>query len=185
MRLLVCVTLVTLFAVDIFAANEEDNPFAFLMFEHPELSKETFVKEQKLVMMLKNVRRTLELKRREIKSFLEQVRGRGLTQTESNAHDAVTSLAMLKRSALNLPKFKLQFENELSSYTGWTTFVNKTTADFPTEEDFNGAVKGMVMLHETYELHLPTGTHLGAHLLMTSQKYGHSLTPSLVSPILH
>ena len=164
MRILVCVTLVvTLFAIDVFAANEEDNPFAFLMFEHPELSKETFVKEQKLVAMLKNVRRTLKLKRKEIKSFLEQVRGRGLTQTESNAHDAVTSLAMLKRSALDLPKFKLQFKNELSSYTGWITFVNTTTADFPTEEDFNGAVKGMVMLHETYELHLPTGTYPGVH----------------------
>jgi hypothetical protein len=33
-------------------ANEDDNPVAFLRFEHPELSKETFIKEQVSIILI-------------------------------------------------------------------------------------------------------------------------------------
>ena len=49
--------------------NEEDNPVAFLMFEHNELCKETFVKEQKLIDNLRSIRRMLDERRTKIKAF--------------------------------------------------------------------------------------------------------------------
>ena len=41
---------------EVFGVNEDDNPVAFLRFEHHELSKETFLNEQKLVAALRKLR---------------------------------------------------------------------------------------------------------------------------------
>ncbi len=54
-------------------ANEEDNPVAFLMFEHNELCKETFVKEQKLIENLRSIRRMLDERRSKIKAFAQGI----------------------------------------------------------------------------------------------------------------
>jgi hypothetical protein len=35
-----------------------------------------------------------------------------------------------------------------------TKSINEMTVDFPGSEDFNGAVKGIIMLHDTYFLNL-------------------------------
>ena len=40
---------------------------AFQMFEHHELSKETFVREQKLVQTLKTIREKLKMKKKQVK----------------------------------------------------------------------------------------------------------------------
>ena len=56
MRLLLFELLVVaMLSTETLCANEDDNPVAFLRFEHNELSKETFVHEQKLVATLKKV----------------------------------------------------------------------------------------------------------------------------------
>jgi len=61
---------------------------------------------------------------------------------------------LLKRSALSLPTLKSKFQTDLTTHQQFSVFVNETTQDFPTFEDYNGAVKGMVMLHQTYDLYL-------------------------------
>jgi hypothetical protein len=44
------------------------------------------------------------------------------------------------------------FVNDLLQHKSQRELINEVTVDFPTADDFNGAVKGMVMLQETYEM---------------------------------
>ena len=137
-----------------FCANEDDNPVAFLRFEHHELSKETFLNEQKLVKSLKKIRQMLEVRRNMIKQFSAKVLGRNVNSIENTVHDTISAFSLLKRSALFLPAVKSQFEKDLALQPQTLKSINDTTSDFPNDEDYNGAVKGIVMLHETYEFYL-------------------------------
>jgi prolyl 4-hydroxylase len=154
---------------DSLSANEDDNPVAFLRFEHHELSKETFLNEQKLVESLKNIRQMLDKRRNAIKQFSTKVRGRNTVSTESKVHDTISAFSLLKRGALILPTIQSSFKKDLELFPQILTSLNETSSDFPDQEDFNGAVKGMVMLHETYEFHLDSTTE-GKIVYLTSDQ---------------
>ena len=131
----------------------------YLCFEHTELSKETFIHEQKLVATLKKLRETLENRKNLIKSFAKNVRGRDIPVTEKTTElGSITAFNVLKRSAVNLPFMKSAFKEALTACPKIAVTINETTSDFPSSDDYNGAVKGMVMLHETYELLLDATT---------------------------
>ena len=151
-----------------FCANEDDNPVAFLRFEHHELSKETFLNEQKLVDSLKNIRQMLQARRNMIKQFSVKVAGRNVNTIENTVHDTISAFSLLKRSALTLPSVKSQFDKDLTSHRQILKSINETTSDFPNDDDYNGAVKGIVMLHETYEFFLDETT-AGKVSYMTSE----------------
>jgi len=140
--------------VEIFCANEDDSPYAFLRFEPHELSKETFLKEQQLVAALKKYRETLANRRKLIKKFADNVRGRNAGNDDNRACDTITAYNVMKRSAVDLPSMKSQFQEDLVALPAFRSFVNQSMEEFPGPEDYNGAVKGLVMLHDTYELQL-------------------------------
>jgi len=101
----------------IFGANEEDNPVAFLRFEHHELMKDTFLREQKLVENLKKFRRILDDRRKQIKKFADSVRGRNVASPEDKACDSISAYNVMKRSAVNLPYMRSKFQDDLSAIT--------------------------------------------------------------------
>ena len=150
--------IVLLFVNDSFCANEDDSPVAFLRFEHHELSKETFINEQKLVQSLKNVRKMLEERRNMIKQFSAKILGRNFDSTESKVHDTISAFSLIKRGALILPSIRSSLKRDFDLFPQILKSINETCSDFPDSKDHNGAVKGMVMLHETYEFFLDSTT---------------------------
>jgi hypothetical protein len=93
--------------IDSRCANEDDNPVAFLRFEHPELSKDTFVKEQKLVGSLLRIRRALETRKQLIKIYRQKVRGKNRQpRSQETGLDSITAFGVIKRSVVNIPYFK-------------------------------------------------------------------------------
>ena len=152
----------------VFGHNEDDNPVVFLRFEHHELSKDTFLKEQKLVATLRKLRNMLEDRRQLIKRFANRVHGHSTNLGSGTPEDSITAFNVLKRSALILPNFKSVLAQASDNLSSIKASVNKTIADFPTEQDYNGAVKGLVMLHETYMLDLDAANK-GKLAYITSQ----------------
>ena len=153
-----------------FAANEDDNPVAFLRFEHHELSKETFQNEQKLVVALRKLRTMLDNRRQLIKKFTGSLRGRNKHSSSNigDVIDPITAFTTLKRSSAHLPRLRSNFREGLSGLSAIATTANETTIDFPTRDDYNGAVKGLVMLYETYGMDLDATTE-GKIAYITSQ----------------
>jgi prolyl 4-hydroxylase len=146
------------FSREVFCANEEDNPFVFLRFEHHELSKETFLKEQKSVELLKRLRETLASRRKSIKKFVDKVKGKNDRDRVSNSCDTITAFNVIKRSSVNVPFLRSQFKEDLAAIPAIRLSVNQSIEDFPDNEDYNGALKGLVMLQDTYDLDLDAAT---------------------------
>ena len=134
--------------------NEDDNPVDFLRFEHNELCKETFLKEQKLVAMLKMLRNMLNNRRQLIKSLATGTYDRSAYLDSGTPEDSITAFSLLKRSKVILLTVKSVLAHASVDLSSMKTSVNETITDFPTEQDYNGALKGLVMLHTTYQLNL-------------------------------
>lgn len=127
----------------------DPNPHAFHMFENFDLNQKIFESEQKLVQMLKKVRI-------QIQNF------------QKNLNELVVKK---KRKTNGRIPVKIKQKSNNKRYLGdlnelyLKQYISKKLSTFPKKHDYDGAVKGMVILQNTYNFDLQKAIKSGDRVL--------------------
>ena len=117
----------------------DPNPNAFHMFENFIMNRKVFIDEQKLTILLYNVRKKLFMHQTKLQNSVKQNKN-NTNMIIINEISMLTSKNIIKDSYFHT-NVDLSKENEETT---------EVTQNFPKIYDYDGAVKGIVILHNTY-----------------------------------
>lgn len=152
-----------------FNVNDNGNRFEFRVFENFQVTKEIFLKEQKIVENLRSIRQTLRDEQANVEAKLQLLKAKRLSyenikalyfpgnednNSTKESLDPINSFGLLKRSALLMPVLKSFTKTKISSLRKSLSEIKSTCTEFPDEWDFVGAGKGLVILHDTYDFNI-------------------------------
>ena len=128
--------------------------YDYELFENFEMTKESFIKEQNIVRKLENIRQNLHQKRYEIARYLNyfSVFPAGEKDTKFQINRKLENWDGCKFEKLVQ---YTAFENKLSSFVidyGTENVTNYFNYNISVQNIIDGSQKGLIMLHETYDL---------------------------------
>ena len=138
---------------DFNVAEDLSIPFEFFMFENFEETQKILEKEINLFRILTNYRSTLKSRRDAIQKCVEKTRMRDskddtYVQRPTNAYSMLLDQLNIKHVLWPWPNHQKDWGEILDSVK------NSSESKFPSRQDYEGALRGLVLLFDTYQFDL-------------------------------
>jgi hypothetical protein len=128
-----------------------NNPYDFHLFENFEVTKIVYQQEFKLIEKLQEIRNILVQRQEKIRKYLDLAKN---SHKDSNSVDhPIEAFGLVQRVTLNLTELQMDLK-QLKPVRKSLSELNETIKDFPTNQDYDGALKGIVRLQIAYQLNL-------------------------------